>query len=410
MCIRDRYDTLKETSHYIPELKDFEMDTALSTIDDIVFHNKITGETNISFRGTQKLSDWKTNLKTMIDFGADEGKLLNKSPLIKNAISTAEKVANKYGTKQLTLSSHSLGGTKATEVAHYFADKGVFLENHMYDPGLSLRQLIKNNNYPKEFIQNVYRTHFDSPSSLVGLSNVKTPKNLKIKNINTNIEIPIETPLLDMHSLEHFLTNNKTPKILKAGKIAVQRSTNAKVLSDALKFSENALQTASKSKIGVVFKALDKAAVPLQIAAVGYESYLDWEDPNKSLTTKVTDVTYNVAESGAEVGVGIATDMVVGGMVLAMCPECLLVAATIGAVASIGTMVGLDIGLDAGNVKEETEKFVGDNVDDVEKGANEMNKEAKELGKDIEDGFNSSIDFAEDSFEAVGNVFTKSWW
>ena len=50
-------------------LEDFKVDKDLSSIDNVVLHNKITGETHISFRGTtddlkktdQFLSDWNTN-------------------------------------------------------------------------------------------------------------------------------------------------------------------------------------------------------------------------------------------------------------------------------------------------------------------------------------------------------------
>ena len=143
------YDGLKETSHYIPELEDFVVDIENSTIDDLVLHNSKTGETNISFRGTQKLSDWKTNLKTMSDLGFDEGKAFREDPLIKSAISTAEKVVDKYGAEKVTLSSHSLGGSKSFEVSQYFGEKGIHLKGFHFDPGVSIRQMRKQKFLPK---------------------------------------------------------------------------------------------------------------------------------------------------------------------------------------------------------------------------------------------------------------------
>ncbi len=56
------------------------MDKDLSTLDNVVLHNKVTGETHISFRGTtddlkktdQFLSDWNTNRNIMFNPKAAE--------------------------------------------------------------------------------------------------------------------------------------------------------------------------------------------------------------------------------------------------------------------------------------------------------------------------------------------------
>jgi len=52
---------------YIDDLADFEVDESLSTRDNLVLHNEVTGETHIAYRGTtdkvsgQFFEDWKIN-------------------------------------------------------------------------------------------------------------------------------------------------------------------------------------------------------------------------------------------------------------------------------------------------------------------------------------------------------------
>ena len=52
---------------YVQDLGGFEVDSELSTIDNLVLNNKVTGETAISYRGTttevskQMVKDWKIN-------------------------------------------------------------------------------------------------------------------------------------------------------------------------------------------------------------------------------------------------------------------------------------------------------------------------------------------------------------
>ena len=60
---------------HINDLNGFELDKELSTLDDAVLHNKLTGETVISFRGTTSniketkafLKDWEVNSKIMFN-------------------------------------------------------------------------------------------------------------------------------------------------------------------------------------------------------------------------------------------------------------------------------------------------------------------------------------------------------
>ncbi|CAL6292269.1 unnamed protein product [Bathycoccus prasinos] len=84
---------------HIDDLNGFELDKELSTLDDAVLHNKLTGETVISFRGTTSniketkafLKDWEVNSKIMFN-----PKSAENTRRMKNAFSNTEMVS-KYG-------------------------------------------------------------------------------------------------------------------------------------------------------------------------------------------------------------------------------------------------------------------------------------------------------------------------
>ena len=79
----------------------------MSTIDNLVLHNKVTGETTISYRGTtdkvskQFFKDWKINAE--IAGGS------TTHTRLKEAQSQFDRVVSKYGKDNLTLTSHSQG-------------------------------------------------------------------------------------------------------------------------------------------------------------------------------------------------------------------------------------------------------------------------------------------------------------
>ncbi|CAL6321722.1 unnamed protein product [Bathycoccus prasinos] len=84
-----------------------------STLDDAVLHNKLTGETVISFRGTTStiketkafLKDWEVNSKIMFN-----PKSAENTRRMKNAFSNTENVISKYGKDNLKVVGHSQGG------------------------------------------------------------------------------------------------------------------------------------------------------------------------------------------------------------------------------------------------------------------------------------------------------------
>ncbi|CAL6338624.1 unnamed protein product [Bathycoccus prasinos] len=127
---------------HVNDLNGFELDKELSTLDDVVLHNKLTGETVISFRGTTSniketkafLKDWEVNSKIMFN-----PKSAENTRRMKNAFSNTENVISKYGKDNLKVVGHSQGGYVSSSVA-----QKLDLEGHHYNPAISVRQINQN--------------------------------------------------------------------------------------------------------------------------------------------------------------------------------------------------------------------------------------------------------------------------
>ena len=124
--------------NYINDLKGFELDKELSTLDDAVLYNKLTGETVISFRGTTSniketkafLKDWEVNSKIMFN-----PKSAENTRRLKNAFSNTENVIAKYGKDNVKVVGHSQGGYVSSSVA-----QKLDIEGYHYNPAISVRQ------------------------------------------------------------------------------------------------------------------------------------------------------------------------------------------------------------------------------------------------------------------------------
>ena len=89
---------------------DCKVDEELSTIDNLVLHNSKTGETSVSYRGTTDnpmrtksfLRDWRINSQIA------GGK--SNTTRVKQGQKQLDKVVEKYGNSELSLSGHSQGG------------------------------------------------------------------------------------------------------------------------------------------------------------------------------------------------------------------------------------------------------------------------------------------------------------
>lgn len=389
--------------HFLDELHDFVVDKELSTIDNLVLHNPVTNEVHLALRGTQKLSDWTgANIQAMAS-------VENRVPLVKSAIRTAEQIAEKYGIENFTTSGHSMGGMRSLEVVHHFAEKlGAHIRGFHFDPGASVRQMIRQSKVAKG-VQKVFRTHFDAPSAVVNMAQLKTPKNLEINNVATSPEVSGKTPILDTHSTSHFNLKNIIG-ITKEGKVLVTRHTPTKIVANALRSGDNALKMVANSKAFQVAKpifhgvgkVLEKGAKPLAVAGVAYDIYNDITDPTKSATEKETDVSVDVATGVASwEGANMAGELAMGATLL-LCPECALASVIVGLGAGVGAGYGIakageklkkPLETVAGAVEEEVgagEKAFGKFEDEIT-GTKDFAKQAKEYdiydaGDDIKSG------------------------
>ncbi|CAL6414719.1 unnamed protein product [Bathycoccus prasinos] len=207
---------------HINDLNGFELDKELSTLDDAVLHNKLTGETVISFRGTTSniketkafLKDWEVNSKIMFN-----PKSAENTRRMKNAFSNTENVISKYGKDNLKVVGHSQGGYVSSSVA-----QKLDLEGHHYNPAISVRQINQNKKgmfFKNTAEQNIYKTHTDFASPLAYDRHIQ--KNFNVNTVNYNPEITERSPFVSTHSLEQF-----TPTVeeeLGKGMVRCERNT-----------------------------------------------------------------------------------------------------------------------------------------------------------------------------------------
>ncbi|CAL6392810.1 unnamed protein product [Bathycoccus prasinos] len=207
---------------HINDLNGFELDKELSTLDDALLHNKLTGETVISFRGTTSniketkafLKDWEVNSKIMFN-----PKSAENTRRMKNAFSNTENVISKYGKDNLKVVGHSQGGYVSSSVA-----QKLDLEGHHYNPAISVRQINQNKKgmfFKNTAEQNIYKTHTDFASPLAYDRHIQ--KNFNVNTVNYNPEITERSPFVSTHSLEQF-----TPAVeeeLGKGMVRCERNT-----------------------------------------------------------------------------------------------------------------------------------------------------------------------------------------
>ena len=125
---------------YVQDLGGFEVDREMSTIDNLVLNNKVTGETVISYRGTttevskQFFKDWKINAE--IAGGS------TTHTRLKEAQSQFDRVVSKYGKDNLTL----LLIHRAVHVGHVIGVKND-VPSFNYNPAVNHTQIIEAEKY-----------------------------------------------------------------------------------------------------------------------------------------------------------------------------------------------------------------------------------------------------------------------
>jgi hypothetical protein len=274
---------------YIEDLSGFRMDEELSTIDNVVLHNEITGETHISYRGTTDnlaatknfLTDWKTN-----------GQIAGGSThthRVQTADQQVNKVIGKYGKENLSVSGHSQGGHVSYEIAVKNDLKG-----YHFNPAINSTQVKNIGKYADNVAtQEIFKTPLDFASPLgfhKGLGNINIVQNLE------NMDGIIET-----HSIDQFAPK---PKSVAGETLSVTRRTMG----------------------GSVVKGAGA------IAGAGLAVYNLAEDikgdvnNDKSALEKSADVTLDTAKNAEE----FAVDGEIIGTSLALAPETMGVSLVVG--------------------------------------------------------------------------------
>jgi len=165
------------------ELSHFQMDDALSTVENSVFHDAVNGETVIAFRGTSSLKDVGTDIHILLS-------VEQQSKRFKEAEELTETVMRKCGNNVKT-TGHSLGGGLSQHVGNKYE-----LENHNFNGAESLRRATKKSNA----MTFNYRTHGDAVS--VGNEVGKT------KTIRVSTKIGNEGNIISQHRLDNFFDDN----------------------------------------------------------------------------------------------------------------------------------------------------------------------------------------------------------
>jgi len=214
---RKVHDGLRKSRYgYIDDLKGFEVDEELSTLDNLVLHNPITGETHISFRGTtddvkrtrEFLNDWRVNSKI-----AFNPKSAANTKRIRDATSQTEKVIEKYGKDSLTVSGHSQGGFVSSTISEEFDIAG-----HHFNPAISARQV--RNTVATRTEQNIYKTELDFASPLAFSKRIRGNYNVNIVSITEEVE---NTAIVGAHSIEQFAPEIES--VASTGLVTVERNT-----------------------------------------------------------------------------------------------------------------------------------------------------------------------------------------
>ena len=211
------HDGLRKSRYgYIDDLRGFEVDEELSTLDNLVLHNPITGETHISFRGTtddikrtrEFLSDWKTNSKIAFNPRSAEN-----TKRIAEARAQTERVIEKYGKDELTVSGHSAGGFCSSTVSEEFDSAG-----HHFNPAISARQV--RNTVATRTEQNIYKTELDFASPLAFSKRIRGNYNVNLVSITEEVE---NTAIVGAHSIDQFAPEIES--VASTGLVTVERNT-----------------------------------------------------------------------------------------------------------------------------------------------------------------------------------------
>ena len=199
---------------YIEDLGGFDVDISLSTKDNLVLHNEITGETHVAYRGTtdkmssQFFEDWKVN-------GEIAGGSTHTTR-VQEAEAQFDQVITKYGKNNLTVSGHSQGG-------HISYEMGVRndVRGFHYNPAINSTQVLEAGRYSGNVSEQVvFKQPLDFASPLAyhkNLAKSKTKLNI-VQNLHGKDSV------IDTHSIENFAP---TPREVVGDVVKAERRTLA---------------------------------------------------------------------------------------------------------------------------------------------------------------------------------------
>ena len=177
------------------DIRNYKLDSILSTEEHLIFHNARNAHTILAFRGSNRIRDWGTNLG-----------ILTSVESFSARFSRSEKVAlrtlDKYG-KNVTVTGHSLGGSIGQEIAMKHD-----LDAHIFNSAESAIQNISKKTLEVLGQDTSRITHYRTHGDIVSLSNIHP-------SVNVGTKLSLGLDPLSQHSIENFYDDKA--KIVRGG-------------------------------------------------------------------------------------------------------------------------------------------------------------------------------------------------
>ena len=157
----------------------YKYDTDLSSMDTKVFYDPKSNQSYVAYRGSVRASDWIDNLNLGLG---------GKSKQLDEAIDTAQKVKNKYGSAPTTI-GQSRGGIFAEKAGNAVGGKTI-----TYNKGT----------LPKDVFSHIREDQIDIRTSK---DPVSAPSKFQSGGKKYTIHIAPTTNYLDAHSRTDYLKN-----------------------------------------------------------------------------------------------------------------------------------------------------------------------------------------------------------